>query len=108
VALPPNILSNYGGLTMELWATETTAGTWARLWDFGSGQTINMFMTTVAGGPTLRTAFTVAGGGAEQRVNYPFSVDTARHQYVFTLSGRPRLERYSSMVFKWGRLQTSH
>jgi hypothetical protein len=87
VLLPPNILSNYGGLTIETWATETAAGTWARLWDFGSGQTVNMFMTTVAGGPILRTAFTVAGGGAEQRVNYPFSVDGARHQYVFTLSG---------------------
>ena len=87
VALPPNILSNYGGLTIELWATETTAGTWARLWDFGASTTVNMFMTTIAGGPILRTAFTMAGGNAEQRVNYPFSVDTAQHQYVFTLSG---------------------
>jgi hypothetical protein len=87
VALPPNILSNYGGLTIELWATENTAATWARLWDFGASTTVNMFMTTLAGGPLLRTAFTVAGGGAEQRVNYPFSIDTARHQYVFTLSG---------------------
>jgi uncharacterized protein YjdB len=86
VALPPDLLSNYGGLTIELWATETTAATWERLWDFGSGQTINMFMTPNAPG-VLRTAFTVGGGGAEQRVDYGFAPDTALHQYVFTLSG---------------------
>jgi Concanavalin A-like lectin/glucanases superfamily/Bacterial Ig-like domain (group 2) len=90
VALPPNILSNYGGLTIETWATETTAATWERLWDFGSGQTVNMFMTPNAGGGFLRTAFTVGGGGAEQQVNYPFNPDPTRHQFVFTLSGATR------------------
>jgi Concanavalin A-like lectin/glucanases superfamily len=92
VALPPNILSNYGGLTIELWATETTAATWERLWDFGSGQTVNMFMTPNAPG-FLRTAFTVGGGGAEQQVNYIFSADAVRHHYVFTLSGATRTGR---------------
>jgi hypothetical protein len=87
VALPPNIISNYGGLTIETWATATTPATWERLWDFGANTTINMFMSPVAGGTVLRTAFTVGGGGAEQRVNYPFSLDGARHQYVFTLNG---------------------
>lgn len=88
VALPANLLSNYGGLTIETWATENTAATWERLWDFGSGQTVNMFMTPNA--PALRTAFTVGGGGAEQRVDSSFAVDAARHQYVFTLAGATR------------------
>jgi hypothetical protein len=91
VALPPNILSNYGGLTIETWATETTAAAWERLWDFGTGQTVYMFMTPNGPG-VLRTAFTINGNaaGAEQQVNYGFSPDTARHQYAFTLSGATR------------------
>jgi hypothetical protein len=89
VVLPPNLISNYGGVTIETWATETAAATWERIWDFGSGQTFNMFMTANAPG-FLRTSFTIAGGGAEQQVNYGFSPDTARHQYVFTLSGATR------------------
>jgi uncharacterized protein YjdB len=94
VALPANILTNYGGLTMEFWATEATAPNWIRFWDFGSGTTVNMFMTPAAGGPTLRTAFTVGGGGAETQVNYPFTADlNAQHQYAFTLSGATRLAR---------------
>jgi hypothetical protein len=92
VALPPNILSNYGGLTVELWATETVAANWERLWDFGANTTVNMFMTPNAPG-VLRTAFTVGGNGAEQQVNYVFSPDTTRHQFVFTLSGATRTGR---------------
>jgi hypothetical protein len=89
VALPPNILSNYGGITVELWATETTAATWERLWDFGVNPTVNLFMTPNAPG-FLRTACTVGGNGAEQQVNYGFSPDANRHQFVFTLSGATR------------------
>jgi hypothetical protein len=89
VALPPNILSNYGGLTIETWATETAAANWERVWDFGASTLVNMFMTANAPG-FLRTSFTVGGGGAEQQVNFGFSPDTSRHQYVFTLSGATR------------------
>jgi len=91
VALPPNLVSNYGGLTIETWATEAATATWERLWDFGSGQTVNMFMTPNAGGNFFRAAFTVGGGGAEQQANFPFQADVGnRHQYVFTLSGATR------------------
>jgi hypothetical protein len=92
LALAPNILTNYGALTVEFWANEAALGTWARFWDFGSGTTVNMFMTPTAGGGFLRTAFTVGGGGAETQVNYPFSADVnAQHQYVFVLAGATRL-----------------
>jgi hypothetical protein len=90
VALPPNILTNYGGVTMEFWATLAATSTWERFWDFGSGQTVNMFMTPVAGGAVLRTAFTVGGGGAETRVDYGYSADFGLHQFVFTLAGATR------------------
>jgi hypothetical protein len=89
VQLPPNILTNYGGLTVELWVSENALGNWARFWDFGTGPTVNMFQTPTATASGLfRTAFTVAGGGNETRVNYLNTADTGvRHQYVFTLNG---------------------
>ena len=89
VLLPPNILTNYGALTVELWATESALGTWARFWDFGTGPTVNMFQTPTATASGLfRTAFTVAGGGNETVVNYLNTADTGvQHQYVFTLNG---------------------
>jgi hypothetical protein len=91
VVLPPNLISTYGGLTIETWATESAVTTWERLWDFGANPTFNMFMTANAGGGFFRTAFTVNGGGAEQRADTPFLPDTAtRHHYVFTLSGATR------------------
>jgi hypothetical protein len=90
VALPANLVSSYGALTIETWATETTAATWERVWDFGSGQTVNMFMTPNGGGGVLRAAFTVSGGGNETRVNSLFNPDTALHHYVFTLAGATR------------------
>lgn len=91
VTLPPNILTNYGGLTVEFWATLGAASTWERFWDFGSGTTVNMFMTPVAGGAILRTAFTVSGGGGETRVDYGYSADVGNpHQFVFTLAGATR------------------
>src|SRR5206468_12536591 len=76
LALAPNILTNYGALTTEFWATLNALGTWARFWDFGSGTTVNMFMTPISGAFSLRTAFTVGGGGAETQVNYPFAAST--------------------------------
>jgi Concanavalin A-like lectin/glucanases superfamily/Bacterial Ig-like domain (group 2) len=95
VALPANILTNYGSVTIETWATLNAVGTWARLWDFGANTTINMFMTPRAGADILRTSFTVGGGGAaETQVNYPWAADIdTRHHYVFTLAGATRLAK---------------
>jgi hypothetical protein len=91
VVLPPNLISNYGGLTIETWVTESAATLWERIWDFGANPTFNMFMTANAGGGFFRTSFTVTGGGGEQQANYTFTPDTAsRHQYVFSLSGATR------------------
>lgn len=90
VSLPANILTNYGGLTVEFWAAQNAIATWARFWDFGSGTTVYMFMTPTAGGGSLRTAFTVTGGGGETQVNYPYVADLALHQFVFSLAGATR------------------
>ena len=85
LALAPNILTNYGGVSVEFWASLGAVGTWARFFDFGTGPTVNMFMTPAAGGGFLRTAFTVGGGGGETQVNYSFGADVGnRHHYVFT------------------------
>src|SRR5262249_23920176 len=45
-----------------------SSDTWARVFDFGTGTTVNMFMTINAGGAGLRFAITTGGGGAEQQL----------------------------------------
>lgn len=89
VALPGNILTNWGGITVEHWANNAAVGTWARFWDFNVNPTVNIFQTPFAtGGGLFRTAATVGGGGAETRVNFAKNADTATlHQWAFTMDG---------------------
>jgi len=90
--LPADLFTNYGAVTVEMWATENAQATWERLFDFGNSQTVNWFMTPEAGGGIYRTAATVGGGGAETRVNFatPTLAGTGPHQFVFTMSGATR------------------
>ena len=90
--LPADLFTNYGAVTVEMWATENAQATWERLFDFGNSQNVNWFMTPEAGGGIYRTAMTVGGGGAETRVNFPTPTlaGSGEHQFVFTMSGATR------------------
>ena len=86
VELPPNLISNYTALTMEMWVTDFGSGTWARLFDFGSGTTRNMFLG-YSSGTALRAAFTINGAGAEQRVTGPRPPPGTQTHVVLTTDG---------------------
>jgi hypothetical protein len=68
VELPQNITQGLSDFTVSAWIKPAQIGTWARVFDFGSGQSSNMFLTLNAGGAGPRFSITTGGGGAEQRI----------------------------------------
>lgn len=70
VALPTGIVGGLTDFTIATWVNPAAIATWARVFDFGTGETVNMFLT-VSAGATPRFAITVSGNGNEQRLNAP-------------------------------------
>jgi hypothetical protein len=69
VSLPAGITSGLTDFTVATWINPAANTTWSRVFDFGTGQQVNMFLTVNAGGSGLRFAITTGGGGAEQRID---------------------------------------
>jgi Concanavalin A-like lectin/glucanases superfamily/Glycosyl hydrolases family 43 len=68
VSLPSGIVSGLNDFTISVWVNPAAISTWSRVFDFGTGTAVNMFLTVNAGaGP--RFAITIGGGGAEQRLS---------------------------------------
>jgi hypothetical protein len=61
-------------------------GDWQRVFDFGSGQAVNMFLTprTVAGG-SMRFAITLNGGDNEDQATAPQALATGWHHVAVTI-----------------------
>ena len=59
-----------GDWSISTWIKPAALTNWSRVFDFGTGQTANMFLTLNAGGAGPRFAITNAGTGAEQRLTY--------------------------------------
>ena len=66
VSLPTGIVSGLSDYTVSAWVDPASDDTWARVFDFGSGTAVNMFMTVNGGGNGLRFGITTSGNGAEQ------------------------------------------
>ncbi|MFF5292763.1 arabinofuranosidase catalytic domain-containing protein [Paractinoplanes globisporus] len=66
VSLPTGIVSGLSDYTVSAWVNPASDDTWARVFDFGSGTAVNMFLTVNGGGNGLRFGITTNGNGAEQ------------------------------------------
>jgi len=88
VNLPTGIVSGLSDFTVSAWVNPSATSTWSRVFDFGTGQTVNMFMTVDGGGAGLRYAITSSGNGAEQQLTGggQLPLNTWSHVAV-TLSG---------------------
>jgi Alpha-L-arabinofuranosidase B, catalytic/Alpha-L-arabinofuranosidase B (ABFB) domain/Concanavalin A-like lectin/glucanases superfamily/NPCBM-associated, NEW3 domain of alpha-galactosidase/Lamin Tail Domain len=88
VNLPAGIVNGLSDFTVSAWVNPASNDTWARIFDFGTGTTVNMFMTINGGGAGLRFAITTGGGGAEQQLTGggQLPLNTWSHVAV-TLSG---------------------
>jgi hypothetical protein len=68
VEMPDGIAADLTDFTIATWVNPAATTTWSRIFDIGSGQQTNMFLTVNAGsGP--RFAITTSGGGGEQQIN---------------------------------------
>ena len=80
--LPTGIVSGLtGDWSISTWIKPKALTTWSRVFDFGTGQSANMFLTVSAGsGP--RFAITSGGAGSEKQISYPgqnFAIDQWSH-----------------------------
>ena len=89
VALPQGIVSGLTDFTIATWVNPAAVPNWARAFDIGTGETVNMFLTVSAGGQnTPRFAITVSGNGNEQRLNAPSPLPLNQWTHLaVTLSG---------------------
>ena len=88
VSLPTGIVSALSDFTVSAWVNPASDDTWSRVFDFGTGTAVNMFMTVNGGGAGLRFAITNNGNGAEQTLTGggQLPLNTWSHVAV-TLSG---------------------
>lgn len=87
VEFPDDLFTNITTTSLEIWATDSGSGTWARIWDFGNsaggkgtstGGGDNLFLTTPSGGGTLRAAINI-GSGEQQLNTAPLVVGQETH-----------------------------
>ena len=72
VQLPQDIVAGLTDFTVAAWVNPAAVPNWARVFDFGTGETAYMFMTVSAGGTNNpRYAITISGNGNEQRLDAP-------------------------------------
>ena len=70
-SLPAGIASSLtGDWSISTWIKPAALTQWSRVFDFGTGQNVNMFLTLNAGGAGPRFSMTNSGAGAEQRLTY--------------------------------------
>ncbi len=88
VDLPDGIVSGLTDFTISAWVDWSGGQTWSRVFDFGTGPAVNMFLTPNAGGaPGLRFAITTSGGGGEQQVTWANQLPTGWHHVAVTRAG---------------------
>jgi hypothetical protein len=88
VSLPAAIMGGADNFTVAAWVYLNANNGWNRIFDFGTGTSVNMFLTPSAGGGVIRFAITTGGGGGEQQVNGTSALPTGSWQHVaVTLSG---------------------
>jgi fibronectin type 3 domain-containing protein len=89
VSLPTGVAAGLTDFTICAWVKLNSLSNWQRLFDFGTGTSVYMFLTPQNGGTgKLRFAISTSGGGGEQQINtaYAFTPGVWTHVAV-TLSG---------------------
>ncbi|HEU6448723.1 MAG TPA: RICIN domain-containing protein [Verrucomicrobiae bacterium] len=86
-SFPTGFVSTLGDFSITGWFKLNSVSTWTRIFDFGTGTSVNMFLTP-SDGATIRFAITTGGGAGEQRINGTSIPSTGMwHHFAVTLSG---------------------
>jgi hypothetical protein len=78
-------VSTLTGCTIATWVNWSELGTnWQRIFDIGTGTTVNMFLTPSTGA-NMRFAITTGGSGAESQLNAPGELSPGWHHVAVTI-----------------------
>jgi DUF1680 family protein len=87
VSAPAGILAGATAFSIATWVRLDAITTWARLFDFGTGTSANMFLTPRSSANTARFAITSSGAGGEQRINAPSALPTGAWTHMAVTVG---------------------
>jgi hypothetical protein len=75
-----DLISTLASSTFSIWVNFTNTGSqWQRVFDFGTGTSVYMFLTSRNGSNTARFAITKTGSGGEATASAPSSLATGWH-----------------------------
>jgi len=100
IALPiGSVINTLGSATFSLWANYTrSGGNWQRLFDIGTGETVNMFLCPAIDGSNngvMRFAITIGGSGSESRLSASEQLATGWHHVAVVIDeGAMDMEMY--------------
>ncbi|WP_166437305.1 LamG-like jellyroll fold domain-containing protein [Niastella caeni] len=80
-SLPTGAVSSLNDFTISGWVKLDVAGNWARVFDFGTGTNVYMFLGRTNTG-LLRYAITTGGGSKEQGINSNTTISTGVYTHV--------------------------
>jgi DNA-binding beta-propeller fold protein YncE len=90
LAIGPLISTLTSG-TFTAWANFEQGGSWVRIFDFGTGPTVNMFLTPAIGTDgAMRFAITTGGNGAESQLTAPSILAPGWHHVAVVIDGTAR------------------
>ncbi|BCU79546.1 LamG-like jellyroll fold domain-containing protein [Luteolibacter sp. LG18] len=89
VTLPSGVVGGLNDFSIAAWVKLNATSNWARLFDFGTGTSVYMFLTPKNGANNVvRFAISTAGGGGEQKIDGTAALPTGIWTHVaVTLSG---------------------
>jgi hypothetical protein len=91
VSLPPGVLRGLTDFTIATWVNIQTGADWARVFDFGTGQQVNMFLAArtsdASSNNAVRFSITNGGAGGEQRINGTAPLPTGWTHVAVSKSG---------------------
>jgi hypothetical protein len=82
VSLPIGVISELDDFTLATWVRLDTSGSWRRVFDFGTGTSVNMFLVPQSGSNTVRFAITTGGWSSEEQINGTASLSTGTWTHV--------------------------
>jgi hypothetical protein len=89
-----SLISELTSSTFAIWANYSQqGGAWQRIFDIGTGETVNMFLTPAIGGSNtgvMRFAITTGGSGAESQLTAPARLATGWHHIAVVINGDTR------------------
>jgi hypothetical protein len=78
VTLPTGVVSGLNEFTIATWVKLNSVSNWSRLFDFGTGTSVYMFLTPKNGANNVvRFAISTAGGGGEQKIDGTAALPTS-------------------------------